>query len=152
MSDENTGLGTVDSSSLTTAELEVMTGRVLDALTELYRLDLELWGDSRTAQVVRCVAAANYKDGRAAKLSAIATSLELGLATVHQRLKRLETWRDCREGQTLPLVRQDTAGYWLTTVGEERLQRWLDIAASRPIPRIACCVDLKRDSSLSATQ
>jgi hypothetical protein len=108
-------------------------GAVMDALTELYRLDLETFGDTRTGHVIRCVAAANCKDGRPAKVSTIAESLDLGLATVHDRLSALARWQDSADATPTPLVHRAPQGYVLTAEGERRLQGWLRHAGRRAL-------------------
>lgn len=108
-------------------------GAVMDALTELYRVDLETFGDTRTGHVIRCVAAANCKDGRPAKVSTIAESLDLGLATVHDRLSALANWCEDGDETPTPLVRRVSQGYALTDEGERRLQRWLRDAGRRAL-------------------
>jgi hypothetical protein len=125
--------GRSDAASVAGVEDRRSIGAVMDALTELYRLDLETFGDTRTGHVIRCVAAANCKDGRPAKVSTIAESLDLGLATVHDRLSALGAWRDHDEETVTPLVQRVEGGYVLTEAGERRLRHWLRRAGQRAL-------------------
>ena len=102
--------------------------RMPDVMTELHRLDLDFWGNARTAAVIRCVAAANWQDGRPGKLSGIAATLQFGVATVHSHLASLRDWTDPESGEPLPLVERVTGGYNLTAAGGESVAQWTDTA------------------------
>lgn len=102
--------------------------RMPDVMTELHRLDLEFWGNARTAAVIRCVAAANWQDGRSEKLRGIAKTLRFGVATVHSHLTTLLDWTDPETGEPLPLVDRVTDGYCLTPAGGESVERWSEAA------------------------
>lgn len=108
--------------------------RMPDVMTELHRLDLEFWGNARTAAVIRCVAAANWQDGRPGKLSGIAETLRFGVATVHSHLALLKDWTDPESGEPLPLVERVRGGYNLTAAGEASVEQWTD-AAMRVLSR-----------------
>ncbi|SDG17327.1 hypothetical protein SAMN05216241_106100 [Limimonas halophila] len=95
-------------------------------LTEVHRVDLDFWGNLRTAAILRCVAAAQWREGRPAKLSGIAQSLGFGLATVHSHLAHLAS--DDGGG---PLVARVPGGYRLTPHGEAVMRRWAKEVARR---------------------
>lgn len=95
-----------------------------DILTELYRIDLVFWGDWRTAAVVRCVAAASWRDARPAKVTGIAITLSMAASTVHERLARLAVPQNLTDGEAEPMVRRVTGGYVLTAAGDAKAKRW----------------------------
>lgn len=105
-------------------------GDVVDVLTEMYRLDIAIWGDIRTAWVFRCVAVSSLKDGRPIRLNTIALTLNLGLATVHDRLLKLTQWRNPETGEVMALVEGVSQGYILAPGGEQMLSDWLTQLAS----------------------
>jgi hypothetical protein len=111
--------------------------RVPDILIELYRTDLAFWGDWRTAAVVRCVAAANWRDGRPAKVTGIAATLDMGASTVHGRLAQLAGRADGPDGAAEPIVRRVAGGYVLTSAGEDKAQRWCTALAKTAAPLYA---------------
>lgn len=90
-------------------------GELFNMLTELYRLDCALWGHPLDAAILRCIAVSGWKDGRAAKVRGIAHTLNVGVATVHDRLQKLQRRTDPDTGEPRPLVqRAHTGGYELT--------------------------------------
>lgn len=97
---------------------------VPDVLTEVHRIDLAFWGDWRTAAVVRCVAAATWRDNRPAKVTGIAVTLHMAASTVHQRLADLAVPQNSPNGETEPMVIRVTGGYVLTTAGDAKARRW----------------------------
>lgn len=62
---------------------------LFDALTEIARVEREVWGDQTDAAIMRCIAATRVRTGRAAQVSGIAATLGLSPSTVHARLNRL---------------------------------------------------------------
>ena len=95
-----------------------------DVLTELYRIDLAFWGDWRTAAVVRCVAGANWRAGRPAKVTGIALTLAMAASTVHNRLAQLTVPQTVPNGEAEPMVLRVTGGYVLTAAGDAKARRW----------------------------
>ena len=93
-------------------------------LIEIHRLDLQHWGNLRTAAVVRCVATDNLTDGRPAKVNKIANVLDFGVATVHSHLRTLARWHDPQTSKRTPLVRRVPGGYELTPAGWATLRAW----------------------------
>jgi len=104
---------------------------VPDLLTEVHRLDLRFWGNTRTAAVLRCVAAAAWREGRPAKVSGIAATLDFGLATVHSHLLRLSHWTEPTSGASAPLVERVNGGYRLTDQGDAQMRRWAAAVTQR---------------------
>ena len=110
--------------------VEKRLAQVPDLMTELHRLDIEFWGNIRTGAVFRCVAAANWRDGRPGKLSGIAATLNFGVATVHSHLAVLKDCQDPVTGKQLPLVGRVTGGYSLTPAGDTRMREWAAAAVA----------------------
>jgi hypothetical protein len=96
-----------------------------DMVTEIHRLDVEFYGNTRSAAVLRCVAAACWREARPAKVNGIAATLGFGVGTVHSHLRMLavDERRDST-GATEPLVKRVDGGYRLTRVGEDSIRRW----------------------------
>lgn len=105
-------------------------GELLDTLTEINRMELKIWGNATDAAIMRYIDATDLKAGRAAKVSAIAHALGLGVGTVHARLKRLQAWQDPHSGETMALVHRTREGYRMTEHGRERSARLARLAES----------------------
>lgn len=103
----------------------VRQGDLFDMLTELHRLDCARWGHPLDAAILRCIAATQWKHGRAAKVRGIAGILNVGVATVHDRLKKLQNRTDPKTGDAEPLVCRDAMGYVLTSNAEADLTQSL---------------------------
>lgn len=96
----------------------VPIARVPDLVTELHRVDLAFWQDWRTAAIVGCLAAANWRDGRPGKVSGIAATVQMSVSTVHSRLAELASQ------EPEPLVCRVPGGYRLTRTGDEKVHHW----------------------------
>lgn len=106
-------------------ETPLAPGDFADQLNELFCRDCELWGHPVDAAIVRCVAAANWKTGRGAKVRGVSQILGISVATVHDRLKRLQNRRDPETGEPAPVVQQTASGYELSDRAATRLIREL---------------------------
>ncbi len=107
-----------------------------DLMVELDRVDVDFWGNCRTATIMRCVIAADWRDDRPAKLMGIADTLGVGTSTVHDHVTRLTDPARLPSCYEAPVPRRVPRGYRLTAYGDGRARRWA-AAVAKVLDRFA---------------
>jgi hypothetical protein len=95
-------------------------GELCDVLLEVDRIESSHWGDKTNAAIMRYLAATRLKTGRAARISDIADTLGLGVATVHSRLAKLREWTPPGCETPVQVVERTEDGYAETPEGIRR--------------------------------
>ncbi|MDX6749319.1 BlaI/MecI/CopY family transcriptional regulator [Geminicoccaceae bacterium 1502E] len=72
-----------------TTTREIVQRKVLECLNRFYAIETGMWGDPVSCLMIRTIIKGRI-EGRLYDVSSLATYLDLSLATVHRKLKRIE--------------------------------------------------------------
>ncbi|MDF1585304.1 BlaI/MecI/CopY family transcriptional regulator [Marinimicrococcus flavescens] len=72
-----------------TTARETVQRKVLECLNRFYAIETGMWGDPVSCLMIRTIIKGRI-EGRLYDVSSLATYLDLSLATVHRKLKRIE--------------------------------------------------------------
>lgn len=103
-----------------TATRESVQRQVLECLNRFYAIETGMWGDPVSCLMIRTIIKGRI-EGRLYDVSSLAACLDLSLATVHRKLKRIEAQGHVerrREGRSVRL--------WPTAKVEEMLDLEFD--------------------------